>query len=86
MLIVNPKIFITKNVPISETGIVAAGINVDRGFCKNKKITRRPSTIESSSVIMTSLIDSLDEGRRVERHGVMHARREILSKLVQFGP
>ena len=31
---VNPKICMTKNVPISETGIVAAGISVDFGFCR----------------------------------------------------
>ena len=32
VLIENPKIFMTKNVPISETGIVAAGISVDFGI------------------------------------------------------
>ena len=34
VLIEKPKIFITKNVPTSETGIVTAGISVERGSCK----------------------------------------------------
>ncbi len=59
VLIVNPKIFITKNVPISETGIVAAGISVAFGSCKKRKMTSTTRKIESSSVVTTSLIDSL---------------------------
>src|SRR5579862_6488923 len=38
------------NVPIRDTGIVTAGINVLRQSCKNKKITTMTSPIASSSV------------------------------------
>ena len=58
VLIVNPKTFIKKNVPINEIGIVIAGISVVRQSCKNKKITITTSAIAISSVINTSLIDS----------------------------
>ena len=58
VLIVKPKSFMMKKVPISDTGIVAAGMSVERGSCKNKKMTITTSTIESSSVMTTSRMDS----------------------------
>ena len=58
VLIENPSTFIKKNVPISETGIVSAGMSVVRQSCKNRKITSTTSPIAISSVITTSLIDS----------------------------
>ena len=36
VLIEKPSAFINANVPISETGIVIAGINVVRQSCKNR--------------------------------------------------
>ena len=59
VLIEKPSTFINANVPISETGIVIAGISVVRQSCKNRKITITTSTIAIRSVMMTSLIDSL---------------------------
>ena len=59
VLIEKPNTFIRANVPISETGIVIAGISVVRQSWRNRKITTTTSTIAISSVMMTSLIDSL---------------------------
>ncbi len=59
VLIVKPNTLITANVPTSEIGSVTAGISVERGFCRKRKMTRTTSTIEKISVKTTSLIDSL---------------------------
>src|ERR1700743_2337834 len=58
VLIEKPNSLTKMNVPISETGIVIAGMNVLRQSCRNKKITTMTSTIASTSVWSTSLIDS----------------------------
>ena len=58
VLIEKPNSFIRKNVPISETGIVSAGISVVRQSCRNRKITRITRPIAIRSVMTTSLIDS----------------------------
>ncbi len=58
VLIEKPNIFIKKNVPISETGIVIAGISVVRQSWRNKKITSTTRKTAISSVITTSRIDS----------------------------
>ena len=58
VLIVNPAIFMMKNVPMSEIGMVAAGISVARASCKKMKITRITRKIAVTKVITTSLIDS----------------------------
>jgi hypothetical protein len=46
------------NVPISDTGIVIAGMIVLRQFCRNRNITRMTSAIASASVFKTSTIPS----------------------------
>ena len=46
------------NVPISDTGIVIAGMIVLRQFCRNRNITRMTRPIASTSVHSTSTIDS----------------------------
>ncbi len=46
------------NVPISETGIVIAGISVLRQLCRNRKITMTTIPIASASVLSTSWMDS----------------------------
>ena len=46
------------NVPISDTGMVIAGMIVLRQFCRNRNITRMTRPIASSSVHSTSMIDS----------------------------
>ncbi len=59
VLIEKFRSFISANVPISETGIVIAGISVVRQSCKNRKTTRITKTIAMASVLTTSRIDSL---------------------------
>ena len=45
-------------VPISDTGIVIAGMTVLRQFCRNRNMTRMTRPIASASVHSTSMIDS----------------------------
>src|SRR5260370_6779630 len=58
VLIEKPSTFTKINVPISETGMVTAGINVLLQSCRNRKITRITSPIASRSVNSTSRMDS----------------------------
>ena len=58
VLIENPNSLTNANVPISETGMVMAGMSVLRQFCRNRNITRMTRTMASTSVTSTSLIDS----------------------------
>ena len=67
VLIEKPISLTNANVPISDTGMVIAGMSVLRQFCRNRNITRTTSTIASASVFSTSMIDSLDDVGRVER-------------------
>ncbi len=62
VLIEKPSAFIRPNVPISETGIVIAGISVVRHDCRNRKTTATTSRIEIASVLSTSRIDSDTNG------------------------
>src|SRR5713101_4466097 len=57
VLIENPSNFTKMNVPISDTGIVTAGMKVLRQSCRKTKITMMTSAIAWSSVTSTSLID-----------------------------
>src|SRR5580700_4684865 len=57
-LMENPKILMNRNVPISDTGIVTAGIIVARQSCRNRKMTIMTMTIASASVFSTSRIES----------------------------
>ena len=58
VLIEKPKIFTKANVPMSDTGMVSAGMMVLRQFCRNRNITSTTSTSASASVFSTSTIDS----------------------------
>ena len=58
VLMEKPISFTNANVPMSETGIVIAGMSVLRQVCRNTKMTRTTSTIASASVFSTSRIDS----------------------------
>ena len=49
-------------VPISDTGMVIAGISVVRQFWRNRNMTMMTSAIASSSVVTTSRIDSETTG------------------------
>src|SRR5215470_1054749 len=57
-LMEKPNILINANVPISDTGIVTAGMMVARQSSKNKKITMITIRTASSSVVTTSLTES----------------------------
>src|SRR5579864_4379321 len=57
-LMEKPNILMNAKVPISETGIVTAGIMVARQSSKKKKITMMTMTIASSNVVTTSLTES----------------------------
>src|SRR5215469_1131467 len=57
-LIEKPNILMNANVPISETGIVTAGIMVARQSRRNKKITMMTIRTASSSVVTTSFTES----------------------------
>ena len=58
VLIENPRALTKMKVPTNETGIVTAGITVERQSCKNRKMTKITSRIASPNVITTSLIES----------------------------
>src|SRR5580692_10689059 len=57
-LIENPNTLMNANVPISDTGIVTAGIIVARQSSRNRKITTITIVIASASVTSTSRIES----------------------------
>ncbi len=57
-LIENPKILMNANVPISETGIVTAGMMVARQSCRKRKMTIMTMAMASASVFSTSVIES----------------------------
>ena len=52
-----PKAYISANAPISDTGIVTSGISVARSERRKKKITSTTSTIASTMVVNTALIE-----------------------------
>src|ERR1017187_2159051 len=57
-LMEKPKSLIKANVPMSETGMVTAGMMVARQSSKKRKITTMTMTIASESVTSTSRIES----------------------------
>ena len=96
VLIEKPSSFIAANVPMSETGIVIAGISVLCQFCKKMKITRTTSRIAISSVTTNFLDRGADEVRSVEgdlirvagRHrlrDLRHRRAHVLRDLQRVG-
>ena len=58
VLIEKPISFVNAKAPISETGMVIAGMIVLRHVCRKTKITSTTSPIASASVFRTSSIDS----------------------------
>ena len=57
-----PSIASTPKVPSSTTGTAMVGIRVARKFCRNRYITTNTSTIASSRVCTTPLIDTRTNG------------------------
>ena len=62
VLMVNPQIYKTANVPNNTTGTVIVGISVERRFCKKTYITITTKMIASIKVCTTLLIDNLTNG------------------------
>src|SRR6187200_2055015 len=58
VLIEKPISLVNANAPISDTGMVTAGMIVLRQVCRKMKMTSTTSAIASASVLRTSLIDS----------------------------
>ena len=58
VFVVSPSAFMNANVPMSETGIVTAGIKVARQSCRKMNTTRKTRSPASTSVRTTSPIDS----------------------------
>ena len=54
----NPATYITKNAPMSETGITIQGISVTRQSRRNRKMMMITSTNASYTVFFTSSIDA----------------------------
>ena len=76
VLIEKPNSLTNAKVPMSETGIVMAGMSVVRQFCRKRNITRTTSTMASASVLSTSRIDSRTTVGGVEGDLVLQAGRE----------
>ena len=57
-LIENPATAIKANVPMMETKMEMVGINVERKSCKNKYTTKTTNSIETRSVMITSLMEA----------------------------
>ena len=49
---------ITKNVPMSDTGMAMIGMTAARQVCRNSSTTRTTSTIAFQMVSITALTDS----------------------------
>ncbi len=85
VLIEKPNSFTNANVPISETGMVMAGISVVRQFCRNRNMTSTTSAIASSKR-RHHLADRLcHHRRRIEGHLDLQAGRETLRQAGDFG-
>ena len=81
VLIEKPISFTNANAPMSETGMVMAGMSVLRHVCRKTKITSTTRMIASTSVFSTSAIDAsttsvvLNETRYTIPGGKTAARR-----------
>ena len=52
-----PKAAMTKNVPISDTGMATTGMIAARQVCRNRMMTSTTSTTASNNVLITSSTD-----------------------------
>ena len=53
-----PNAYMNANAPTSETGMVTSGMMVARRLRRNRKITSATSTMASTIVVNTALMDS----------------------------
>ena len=58
VLIENPSRYSTANVPTIETGTAISGMIDARQVCRNRITTSTTSSVASSSVVTTALIES----------------------------
>ena len=83
VLIEKSNTLMKAKVPISETGMVTAGMIVLRQFCRNRNITRMTRRMASPRVFSTSTIDSRTTATlsKASRHsspgGKLRSRRAI---------
>ena len=92
VLIEKPNSLTKAKVPISDTGMVTAGMSVLRQFCRKRNITRMTSPSASASVFSTSTIDSRttvtlsNARRRLEpgREALLDARHLGQNAVVDF--
>ena len=85
VLIEKPNSFMNANVPMSETGIVIAGISVLRQFCRNRnstRTTRHDRLAERLQHFDDRLADDADV---VERDLRLEARREVRLEALDLG-
>ncbi len=66
----NPSAFNPRKVPMMLTGTARTGMSVARQLCRNTNTTSVTSSIASSSVFATSIIDSVMKG--VVSNGELH--------------
>ncbi len=62
VLIEKPTAASTPKVPSITTGTAMVGISVARKFCRNRYMTRNTSTMASTSVLATSMIEVRTNG------------------------
>ena len=85
VLMEKPISLTNAKAPMSETGMVMAGISVLRHVCRNTKITRTTSAIASTSVLRTSVIDSSTTSVVLTRDLILHSRRELRLEPFELG-
>ena len=84
-LMEKPKILMKAKVPISETGMVTAGMMVARQSSRKRKMTTMTMTMASASVTSTSRMESPTTVVESKAIGVFQARRKALRELLQRG-
>ena len=80
-LMEKPKSLMNANVPISETGMVMAGMMVARQSCRNRKMTMMTMTDGLGQRLLHLDDGVMHDGGRVDRDKPLQARREGLLQL-----
>ena len=85
VLIEKPRIFTNAKVPISETGMVMAGIKVLRQSCRKMKITSTTRHDGLQQGVQNVFDRFADDAGGVKRDGIFDSGREVLGKPHEFG-
>ena len=75
-LMEKPKILMKAKVPMSETGMVTAGMMVARQSCRKRKMTMMTMMMASPMVVTTSWMESPMTSRRIDGDDALHARED----------